>query len=61
MGSTDGTSIHTNRLACTWKVEMKRKDNIKEEGVSETGRGERRAKIIVASRTDFIIKLERNT
>ena len=39
---------------------MKRKDNIKKEGVSETERGERRAKIIVASRTDFVIKLERN-
>ena len=48
-------------MACTWKVEMKRKDNIKEEGVSETGRGERRGKIIVASRTNLVIKLERNT
>ena len=61
MGSADGTSIHIDRMACTWKVEMKRKDNIKEEGVSETGRGERRGKIIVASRTNLVIKLERNT
>ena len=37
MGSADGTSIHTDRLACTWKVEMKMKDSIKEEGVSEKG------------------------
>ena len=36
MGSADGTGIHTDRLAYTWKVEMKRKDNIKEEGGSET-------------------------
>ena len=26
-------SIQTDRLACTWKVEMKRKDSIKGEGV----------------------------
>ena len=36
MGSADGTSIHTNRLVGTWKVEMKRKDIIKEEGGSKT-------------------------
>ena len=35
MGSADGTSIHTDHLAYTWKVEMKMKDSIKEEGVSE--------------------------
>ena len=35
MGSADGTSIHTDRLACTWKVEMKKKDSIEEEGVNE--------------------------
>ena len=35
MGSADGTSIQTDRLTCTWKVEMKRKDSIKGEGVSE--------------------------
>jgi len=40
---------------------MKRKNSIKEERVSETGGGERRGKITVASRTDFVIKLERNT
>ena len=28
-GSADGTSINTNRLTYTWKVEMKRRDNIK--------------------------------
>ena len=40
---------------------MKRKNSIKEEAVSETGRRERRVKITVASITDFVIKLERNT
>jgi len=29
MGSVDGTSINTNHLACTWKVEMKMRDSIK--------------------------------
>ena len=32
MGRADGTSIKTNRLARTWKVEMKRRDSIKEKG-----------------------------
>ena len=41
MGSVDGTSIHTNRLAYTWKVEMKRKDSVKEEGGSETWKSEK--------------------
>ena len=35
MESIDGTSIQTNRLECTWKVEMKGKDSIKGGGVSE--------------------------
>ena len=39
MGSADGTNIQTNRLECTWKVEMKGKDSIKGEGVSEKGEG----------------------
>ena len=37
MRSADGTSIQTNHLECTWKVEMKGKDSIKREGVSEKG------------------------
>ena len=37
MGSADETSIQIDRLTCTWKVEMKRKDNIKGEGMSEKG------------------------
>ena len=37
MRSTVGTSINTNRLACTWKVAMERGDNIKEEGGYEIG------------------------
>ena len=59
MVSADRTSIHTDRLAYTWKVEMKRKCSIKE-GVTERG-SEKEGKIIIASRTDFVIKLERNT
>ena len=35
MESADGTSIHTDRLASTWRVDMKRKDNIKDEGGSK--------------------------
>ena len=37
MESVDRTSIQTDRLAYMWKVEMKMKDNIKWEGVSEKG------------------------
>ena len=37
MWSADGTSIQTDRLACMWKVEMKREDSIKGEGVGEKG------------------------
>ena len=44
MGNVDGTSIQTDRLACTWKVEMKRKDSIKGEGVSEKGESEKSGK-----------------
>ena len=44
MGSVDGTSIHIDRLACTWKVEMKMKDSIKEGGGSETGESEKSRK-----------------
>ena len=32
MGSADGTSISPNHLAYRWKVEMKRREGIKEEG-----------------------------
>ena len=31
----NGTSISTNHLACTWRVEMKWEDSIKEEGDNE--------------------------
>ena len=44
MGSADGTGIHTDRLAYTWKVEMKRKDNIKGEGVGENRGSEKSGK-----------------
>ena len=43
MGRSDGTSINTNSLTCTWKVEMKMRDNIKEEGGNET-RGSKKKK-----------------
>ena len=33
----DGTSINTNHLACTWKVEMKREDSINKEEGNEKG------------------------
>ena len=61
MGGADGTSIKNNCLACTWKVEMKRRDSIKEEEGNKTKGSEKREKIIVVSRTDFVIKPERNT
>ena len=32
MGSADGTSISTNHLAYRWKVEIKMRESIKEEG-----------------------------
>ena len=47
MGRADGTSINTNSLVCTWKVEMKMRDNIKEEGGNETrGSGKKKRKLL---------------
>ena len=43
MGGANGTSINTNHRACTWKVEMRRGDSIKEEGGNET-RGSKKKK-----------------
>ena len=40
MGSADGTSIHTDCLADTWRVDMKRKGNIKDEGGNKIGGSE---------------------
>ena len=60
MGNIDETSINTNRLACTWKMEMKRRDSIKEEGGNKTKGSRKKEKITVALRTDFVIKSERN-
>ena len=37
MGSVDGTNISSNHLAYRWKVEMKKRENIKEEGGNEIG------------------------
>ena len=39
---------------------MKRRNSIKEEGGNETRGSRKKEKIIVASRTDFVIKSERN-
>ena len=44
MRAADRTSIKTDRLACIWKVEMKRKDNIKGEGVGENRGSEKSGK-----------------
>ena len=33
----DETSININHLTCTWRVEMKEEDSIKEEGGPESG------------------------
>ena len=41
MGSADGTSISTNHLAYRWKVEMKMRESIKEEGENKI-RGSRK-------------------
>ena len=34
----DGTCINTDHLPCTWRVEMKREDSVKEEGGNERKR-----------------------
>ena len=60
MGSASGISIHIDHLACMWKVEMKRKDNIKREGRSERGRSENPERNIVASRINSVIETVRN-
>ena len=60
MKGYDRTSIKTNYLACTWKVEMRWGDSIKEEGGNETKGSEKKEKIIVLSRTNFVIKPKRN-
>ena len=59
MESVDGTSIHTDRLACTWKVDTKRKYSIKEGGGSEIRESKKKGKITVVSRIDFVIKLKK--
>jgi len=40
MRITDATSIHTNHLASTWGVDMKKKGSIKDEGSSKRGGSE---------------------
>ena len=48
MGTADGTIINPNHLAYRWKVEMKRRKSIKEEGGNKIGgwkkRGRKREK-----------------
>ena len=56
-----GTSINTNHRTCTWKVEMRGGDSIKEEGDNETGGSinkKEEDKNTIALRTDFVIKSE---
>ena len=60
IGGANETSINTNHLACTWKVEMKRENSIKEEGSTETGGSNKEERKTVALKTDFVIKSERN-
>ena len=54
----DRTSINTYHLACTWKVEMKGEDSIREEGDNERRGRKTKRKNIVALRTEFVIKPE---
>ena len=37
LGNADGTSINPNHLAYRWKVEMKKRESIKEEGGNKIG------------------------
>ena len=50
MESADGTSINTSHLAYRWKVEMKRRESIKEEGGNKIkgskGAGKKRTETI---------------
>ena len=60
MESANGTNINTSHLACTWTTRMRGEGSIK------GGRGNRRRgsrnkeKITITSRTDFVIKSEKN-
>ena len=44
MGSVDGTSISTSHLAYKWKVEMKRRGDIKEKRENEEGGSKKKGK-----------------
>ena len=47
------TSINTNHLACTWRVEMKKEDSIKEEGGNERKRSRNQERNTVAIRNQI--------
>ena len=48
MGSADGTSISTNHPIYRWKVEMKMRESIKEEGGNEIEGSKKREKNKIA-------------
>ena len=55
-----GQVSRPTNLACTWRVEMKRKNGIKEGGAIRKGDRKRKEKNTVTPRTNFVITLERN-
>ena len=57
MGSADGTSISTNHLTYKWKVEMKMRESIKEEGGNEIGGSRKKEKKKRETREHSRIKL----
>ena len=53
------TSINTNHLARTWRVEIKKKESIKEGGDNGRKGLRKKEKNIVTLRTNFVIKPEK--
>ena len=60
MEGADGTSIKTIHLACTWRTKMKGEESTKGEGGNRRRGSRNQEKNIVALRTGFVIKPERN-
>jgi len=60
MKGADGTSINTGHLARTWRTRMRGEGSIKEGRGNRRKGSENKEKITVVSRTDFVIKSERN-
>ena len=48
LGNADGTSINPNHLAYRWKVEMKKRESIKEEGGNKIEGSKKREKNKIA-------------